>query len=116
MIVRTGYLLGHVSPKARERFDRTLSDVLLPAIRAMPGVARAEIHFAEEAEPGAPTLHAAFVIHFPDREAMERALSSPEREAMRREFAAILPGFSGTVAHINSRLDPIRPEDTKTGG
>lgn len=106
MIVRCGYLIGQVRPEAQPNFDDTLVNVLLPAIRLMPGVDRAEVHFAQEAEPGAPDIHATFVIHFADQQAMETALASPERNRMREKFAAILPGFDGTVAHINHTLVP----------
>ncbi|MBK0328122.1 hypothetical protein I5535_12570 [Rhodobacteraceae bacterium F11138] len=106
MIVRCGYLLGCVRPQAQPDFDNTLVDVLLPAIREMPGVERAEVHFAQDAEPGAPDIHATFMIHFADEKAMETALSSPERQRMREKFIAILPGFDGTVAHINHTLLP----------
>lgn len=106
MIVRCGYLIGRVRPQAQPNFDNTLMDILLPAIRKMPGVERAELHFPYEAEPGAPDIHATFMIHFADEKAMETALSSPQRNRMREHFATILPDFEGTVAHINHRFVP----------
>ena len=106
MIVRCGYLMGCVRPNAQPNFDDTLVNDLLPAIRAMPGVEQAELHFAQEAEPGAPDLHATFVIYFANEKAMQTALSSPERNRMREKFMAILPSLDGTVAHINHTMMP----------
>jgi len=102
MFVRSGYLIGDVSPEHKAGFDAKLTGDLLPRIKALPGVRSARILFSKTFEDGAPNIYAVFDITYENRAAMERALASPERTAIRASFAEILPHFTGVVTHINS--------------
>lgn len=101
---RTAYLLGEVSAEARGAFDAALSGRVADLIRAMPGVSRVEVHFADRRDEGAPEIYAALIISYASAAEMERALASPIRQEMQAAFREILPAFTGRILHVNAHI------------
>lgn len=115
MLVRCGYLIGRPVAGQEEAFDRALKVEFLPRLASLPGVAEARLLVSCDSEPSAPDVYAVFAITFPDREAMERALTSDARQEMRASFARLVESFEGHVVHINSDTFAIASRNS-TGG
>jgi uncharacterized protein (TIGR02118 family) len=89
-------------PSDPAEFDRHYFDVHLPLIRKFPGIRNVEITRVTGAPIGEAKFHLVAEMSFDSRDAMDRALASPEGKAVTRDimsFAAdIITVFHGEVA------------------
>jgi len=102
MIVRTAILEGTVAAADRDRFDRHMSAVVLPAIGFYPGIVEVKLRRTVEVDEGAPPVYMAFDLYFKSLDDMRAALASPIRQQVREEIAKGVAMFKGRVYHIVS--------------
>lgn len=109
MYTRCAYFTGRPRAGREEAFDQRLREGLA-LYRGLPGLQSAVLHLADEAEPGAPALHAVMELRFADAAAVQAALATPLRQQLRAWFhEQVLPLFDGSVAHINHASAELRP-------
>jgi uncharacterized protein (TIGR02118 family) len=89
-------------PSDPGEFDRHYFDIHLPLIRKFPGIRNIEVTRVTGAPIGEAKFHLVAEMYFDSRDAMDRALASPEGKAVTRDimsFAAdIITVFHGEVA------------------
>jgi len=110
MILRSAFLLGQVEPADQPAFDAHMRDVVVPAIATYPGILSVSLRKTVQADDGAPAVYMQFDLAFDSLSAMEAALASPVRHAVRDRIKAGMAAFRGSVTHIVSEV--ARPEGT----
>jgi uncharacterized protein (TIGR02118 family) len=101
MYLRAGYFEGTVESRDFERFKAHVEREVVPLILKMPGIRDLRILWGREFQDGAPPYVLAMEHSYDSRDAMEKAISSPERDAMRAKLAEVLPLFKGQIRHVN---------------
>lgn len=104
MIIRSALLIGRVAPAEQAAFDAYMRDVVAPEIGRYPGCRGVTLRRMAAADDGAPPVYMQFDLLFDDMAAMEAALASPVRAAVRETIAAGMGPFEGTVTHVVSDL------------
>ena len=104
MYVRAGYFEGEIAAADFERFRTHVEREIAPLILKMPGIRDLRILWGREFQDGAPPYVLAMEHAYDDREALEAALASPARDAMRAKLAEVLPLFKGAIRHVNYDL------------
>lgn len=99
MIVRCAFLEGSVPAADRDRFDRQMAGPVLAAIGTYPGILQVKLRRLVQADDGAPPIYLVFDLYFDDIAAMDAALASPTRQAVRQQIAQVMDVFSGRVYH-----------------
>jgi hypothetical protein len=100
MITRFALFEGHVKPDEIEAFRAAILKDVLPHWQSFPGVIAVRVCFANERDEGAPELPLILAISYPNREAVDIALASPERALAKAATDAILARyFVGKVHH-----------------
>lgn len=105
MIVRSAFLEGHVDAAHREAFDRQMSGPVLQAIGTYPGIRQVRLRRLEQADEGSPAHCMVFDLYFDSLDAMNAALASPTRQAVRGLIGAAMEHFQGRVYHQVFRED-----------
>lgn len=100
MIVRSAFLEGSVAEADRAQFDRQMAGPVLDAIGTYPGIRRAALRRMVQADAGAPAVYMIFDLYFDDIAAMDAALASPTRQAVRQQIAQAMALFQGRVYHL----------------
>src|SRR5439155_847523 len=111
MYARVGYFVGDVSHANRPRFERGLRDDIMPMVARLPGVIEARLMWGREYEEHAPRVYAAIMLTFPSPEAVQVALASPGRAAMRACDRSSGPTGSTSSAAAHS-LPDRKPRST----
>lgn len=99
MIIRSAFLEGTVADADRARFDAQLAGPVLDAIRTYPGILDVKLRRLVQADAGSPPIYVVFDLHFADLAAMEAALATPTRQAVRAQIAEVMTLFQGRVYH-----------------
>jgi quinol monooxygenase YgiN len=99
MIVRSAFLEGSVAEADRAAFDAQLAGPVVDAIRTYPGIQGVYLRRLVQADAGTPPIYAVFDLHFTDLAAMEAALATPTRQAVRAQIAQVMTRFQGRVYH-----------------
>jgi quinol monooxygenase YgiN len=99
MIVRSAFLEGTVADADRADFDAQLAGPVVDAIRTYPGILDVRLRRLVQADAGSPPVHAVFDLYFADLAAMEAALATPTRQAVRAQIAQVMTRFQGRVYH-----------------
>ena len=105
MIVRSAVLEGTVPEADRAQFDRHMAGPVLDAIRTYPGIMRVVLRRLVQADEGSPAVYMVFDLYFDSVEAMDAALASPIRQAVRQQIAQAMSLFQGRVYHQVFRED-----------
>ncbi len=99
MIVRSAVLEGTVAPADRAAFEQKMAGPVLDAIRTYPGIRAARLRRVEQRDEGSPPNYMVFDLYFDDLAAMDAALASPTRQAVREQIAQAMAQFQGRVYH-----------------
>ncbi len=99
MIVRSAFLEGTVTEADRAEFDAHMAGPVLTAIGTYPGIQGVKLRRLVQADEGAPVLYMVFDLYFADLAAMEAALATPTRQAVRQQIAQMMSRFQGRVYH-----------------
>jgi len=88
-------------PSDPAEFDAHFGGVHLPLIRKIPGLRRLEVTHITGAPIGESAYHVMAELYFDNRDAMDRAVATPEGKALLRDvmhFAAnLITAFHGEV-------------------
>lgn len=104
MYVRAGYFEGEIAEQDFERFKAHVEREVAPLILKMPGIRDLRILWGAEFQDGAPPYVLAMEHAYDDKAALEAALASPARDALRAKLAEVLPLFKGAIRHVNYEL------------
>jgi hypothetical protein len=100
MITRYAFFEGSVKDGEARAFRQAVLEELLPTWLAFPGAVAVRVSFAEGRDEGAPEFPLILAVDYPDRQALERALASPERLSSRAATERVLPRFfDGRIHH-----------------
>ena len=99
MIVRSAFLDGTVAEADRVSFDRQMAGPVLDAIGTYPGIRAARLRRTEQRDDGSPQTYMVFDLYFDDLQAMDAALASPTRQAVRAQIAQAMVLFQGRTYH-----------------
>ena len=99
MIVRSAFLEGTVAEADRAEFNRHMSGPVLAALGTYPGIQGAKLRWLVQADADAPPIYMVFDLYFADLAAMEAALATPTRQAVRAQIALVMARFQGRVYH-----------------
>ena len=100
MIIRSAYLEGTVADADRAAFDAHMGGPVLAAIATYPGLRQVRLRKLEQADDGAPPVYMVFDLVFDSLQAMDAALASPTRQAVREIIAQGMKPFQGRVYHL----------------
>ncbi len=100
MWIRSAFWIG--SPKAghEEEFQHRMDHVMVPGMRALPGVRDAKALWPRKREDNPPNIACQFVVEFDSRADVDRMLACPERAAMRPKVLELIALFDGQFSHI----------------
>ena len=99
--IRSAFWTGTCAPATEAQFRRHMDLVLMPGMRALPGVASARALWPSSREDDPPALACQVLVEFASRADLERMLASPERAAMRPKVAQAKAMFVGQLSHID---------------
>lgn len=99
MIVRSAVLEGSVPQADAGRFDGLMRGPVVDAIRTYPGIRQVRLRRLVQSDEGAPRNYMVFDLYFDDLAAMQAALASPIRQAVREQIAQAMVLFQGRVYH-----------------
>lgn len=100
MIIRSAYLEGAVAEADRAAFDAHMRGPVLAAIGTYPGLRQVRLRQIEQADEGAPPVYMVFDLIFDSLQAMDAALASPTRQAVRSIIQEGMRPFQGRVYHL----------------
>jgi antibiotic biosynthesis monooxygenase (ABM) superfamily enzyme len=104
MWIRSAFWIGSAKPDAGTRFRDGIDHVVVPALRALPGVRNANALWPERREDQPPQIACQVLVEFDNREDVDRMLASPERRAMREKVVELANLFDGAISHIEYRV------------
>ncbi len=100
MITRFALFEGSIKSGQTEAFRAAVTSRLVPLWRQFPGNVAVRVMFGEERDEGAPEFPLILAISYPDRAAMEGALTSPFRAQSRDVTGEIVAAyFDGRIHH-----------------
>jgi quinol monooxygenase YgiN len=99
MIVRSAFLEGTVAEAERAEFDRHMAGPVLDAIGTYPGIQGVKLRRLVQADAGSPPIYMVFDLYFADLAAMDAALATPTRQAVRQQISQAMSRFEGRVYH-----------------
>lgn len=100
MITRFALFEGSIKDGQTAAFRAAVTARLVPLWRQFPGNSAVRVMFGEERDEGAPEFPLILAITYPDRAAMENALTSPLRAQSRDVTGEIVAAyFSGRIHH-----------------
>lgn len=90
MIIRLAIFTGHVPPDTADAFDAHVRQRMLPLIAAFPGIASVRVLRTKGGDGVLADACLALEMTYSDRNAMDRALASPERARNAKETETLL--------------------------
>jgi hypothetical protein len=100
MITRFALFEGSIKPGQTAAFRAAVTSRLVPLWRQFPGNSAVRVMFGQERDEGAPEFPLILAITYPDRAAMDGALSSPFRSQSRDVTGQIVAEyFDGRIHH-----------------
>jgi hypothetical protein len=109
MFRRSAYFEGAIEHGREDEFDAYIRDRLVPLWAQFPGALRVETLREVEAEDGSHRYPLILSITYPNRAAMERALSSDVRLESREVTKGLLAMFTGRIFHVVYGLQEHTP-------
>lgn len=105
MWIRSAFWIG--SPKAghEEEFQQRMDHVMVPGMRALPGVRDAKALWPRKREDNPPNIACQFMVEFDTHADVERMLACPERAAIRPKVLEMIALFDGQFSHIEYEVN-----------
>ncbi len=111
MITRFALFEGSIKDGQKDAFRAAVTARLVPLWRQFPGNSAVRVMFGAERDDGAPEFAMFLAISYPDRAAMESALSSPFRAQSRDVTGEIVAQFfDGRIHHHVTEADEYFPQ------
>jgi len=104
MWIRSAFWVGTPKPDTVSLFKDGINEVVVPALRALPGVRDAKALWPERREDAPPQIACQILVEFDTREDLDRMLASPERRAMRAHVVELAGLFDGAISHIEYKV------------
>lgn len=98
--IRSAFWIGKVKTGAEARFRQHMDDVLVPGLRAMPGVHSVAALWPRHLEDNPPDIACQVLVTFANRAALEAMLASDERRQLRPQVMEAVAMFDGSISHI----------------
>lgn len=98
--IRSAFWIGATKTGTEERFLQHMDKVLIPALRALPGVGQARALWPRLREDEPPAILCQVLVEFASRADVDRMLASPERASMRPMVLEAKAMFEGQFSHI----------------
>ncbi|WP_127110001.1 putative quinol monooxygenase [Pararhodobacter zhoushanensis] len=102
MIIRSALLIGTVAPDKETAFDACMRGAVMEAIRQYPGLVDVTLRKTATVDEGSPAIYMQFDLRFESMAAMDVALASPARAAVRSQIMAGMADFQGKTIHVVS--------------
>jgi hypothetical protein len=100
MITRYALFEGSIKDGKKAAFQQAVTDRLVPVWKQFPGNSEVRVMFGAERDAGAPEFPLILAISYPDRAAMEGALTSDARNQSRDITGEIVAEFfEGRIHH-----------------
>jgi hypothetical protein len=100
MITRFAFFEGSIKSGKTAEFRAAVTSRLVPVWSQFPGNTDVRVSFGEERDEGAPEFPLVLAITYPDRAAMELALTSAPRNQSREITGEIVAAFfDGRIHH-----------------
>jgi hypothetical protein len=111
MITRFALFEGQINAGETDDFRVAILKEVLPHWKSFPGVMAVRVCFENERDEGAPALPLILAISYASRQAVDKALASPERALAKAATEAVLARFfTGRVHHhITQANDFVAP-------
>ncbi|TKD51192.1 hypothetical protein [Sphingomonas baiyangensis] len=107
MITRTAIFEGHVKPGCETRFFSEIADRLAPLWAQFPHALAVRWYRTEQTDADAPPIALIQQIDYPSIEALEEAITSPQRDAARAVTLELLEMFEGRFYHVVSAANAV---------
>ncbi|MCW1933881.1 EthD family reductase [Pararhodobacter zhoushanensis] len=104
MIIRSALLVGTIAPEIQTAFDACMRGAVIDAIRQYPGLVDVTLRKTATADEGSPAIYMQFDLRFDSMAAMDAALASPARAAVRSQIIAGMADFQGKTIHVVSEI------------
>eukprot|EP01036_Dinobryon_divergens_P042982 gene42982-57161_t len=104
MIIRSAILEGSIPAADRAQFDAQMAGPVLAAIGTYPGIRQVKLRRLVQADEGTPPVYMVFDLHFDSLDAMNAALASPTRQAVRQQIGAVMGLFQGRTEGLMATL------------
>jgi len=101
MWIRSAFWIGTPKAGSEDQFVHAVNEVLLPLLKACPGVKDVLVLWPHDREDNPPVVACQIALFFEEKQHIAQMLASPERSAMRHSVPAIAALFDGHVSHIN---------------
>lgn len=98
-LTRCAFFQGRIRPGMEAAFYQHVKDVMTPLWSQFPEVRELRVLTQESADIGEPAYPLVMVMRFDSHEDIEQALASPVRAESKRESAALIAMFEGTIFH-----------------
>ena len=108
MWIRSAFWTGMPKAGSADRFHDAIDGMLVPALRALPGVRDAHALWPRRHEDQPPPIACQILVHFDSREDVDLMLASPERRDLRTRVVEIAGLFDGAVSHIDYEVGESR--------
>lgn len=99
MIIRSAILQGQVPEADRETFDALMRGSVVQAISTYPGIRQVKLRKLLSSDEGMAPAYMIFDLYFDSLAAMDAALASPTRQAVRDQMKQAMSLFQGKVYH-----------------
>lgn len=107
MWVRSAFWVGRPESGAEEAFIKGIDTIIVPALRAIPGVQCAEALWPRRLEDRPPEIFCQILVRFASLSDIDAMMASPERLALRDKVIAVREIFNGSFSHIDYEVgDP----------
>jgi hypothetical protein len=101
MWIRSAFWVGKPKVGTESAFRRELDGLIVPALRALPGVTDVKALWPERFEDQPPAIACQILVQFSSEAELEKMLASPERHALRPQVKALAGRFEGSLSHID---------------
>lgn len=98
--IRSAFWTGTVKTGLEERFQQHMNAVLVPSLKALPGVQDVTALWPRNLEDSPPDIACQVLVRFANRADLDRMLSSDERRQMRPQVVEAIAMFDGSISHI----------------
>lgn len=104
--IRSAFWTGKARAGAEQSFREHMDKVLLPGLKALPGVQDAAALWPRNLEDSPPAIACQVLVFFASRADLERMLSSDERRQLRPQVMQAAAMFDGSISHIEFTTTP----------
>lgn len=103
-IIRSAFWIGRIKAGCEQRFQEVINDIVMTAMRKLPGVHDANALWPLRREDNPPHITCQVIVEFKNQQDLDLMLASLERQAMRADVKGLFEMFDGTMSHIEYQV------------